>query len=73
VPVLDFLTGPRARISFVPSGRLRGVALVAEDQDWKHGAGAVVRGTSLVLVMAALGREVAVPLVSGEGVALLAP
>lgn len=70
-PVLDFLTGARARAGFVPPGRLRGVALVAEDQDWRHGAGAVVRGPSLALALAVLGRAAAIPHVSGEGVALL--
>jgi uncharacterized protein (TIGR03083 family) len=71
-PVLEFLTGPRARAGFVPAGRLRDVALVAEDQEWRHGEGAVVRGPSLPLAMAVLGRDVAFGAVSGEGVARLA-
>ncbi len=72
VPVLDFLTGPRARAGFVPPGRLRGVALAAEDQDWRHGDGVGVRGPSLLLAMAVLGRRPAVATLSGEGVPLLA-
>lgn len=72
LPVLDFLTGRRARAAFVPGGRLRGVALVAQDQDWRWGDGAVVRGPSLVLAMAVLGREAAFPALSGEGLPLLA-
>ncbi len=71
-PVLNFLIGPRARAGFVPSGRLRGVALVADDQQWRHGHGAEVRGPSLALAMAVLGRDVALTAVSGEGVPLLA-
>lgn len=71
-PVLDFLTGPRAYAGFVPRGRLRGVALAAEDQDWRHGGGAPVRGPSLLLAMAVLGRERAMAAVCGEGAALLA-
>jgi len=71
LPVLEFLTSRRARASFVPAGRLRGVALVAEDQDWRYGEGAVVQGPSLVLAMAILGRQAAFPAVSGEGVPLL--
>ena len=71
-PVLDFLVSVRALAGFVPPGRLAGVALAAEDQDWRHGGGAVVRGPSLALAMAVLGRREAMARVSGEGVARLA-
>lgn len=70
-PVLDFLTSARAGVSFVPPRRLRGVALMAEDQEWRRGEGALVKGPSLVLAMAVLGREPALSAVSGEGVPLL--
>ena len=71
-PVLDFLTGPRARAGFVPSGRLRGLALVADDQPWRHGTGAEVRGPGLLLAMAVLGREPAYAGLTGPGVERLA-
>ena len=71
LPVLGFLTSPRARAGFVPPRRLRGVRLVAEDQDWRHGGGAVVRGSSLALVMGVLGRGAAAAHLSGEGALLL--
>ncbi|MDQ3612427.1 MAG: maleylpyruvate isomerase family mycothiol-dependent enzyme [Actinomycetota bacterium] len=71
-PVLDFLTGPRARAGFVPAGRLRGLALVATDQQWRRGQGVEVRGPSLALAMAMLGRDAALTVLSGEGVVLLA-
>lgn len=61
LPVLDFLTSPPARAGFVPPGRLRGMTLVVEDQDWRHGEGAVVRGASLAVVMGVLGRGAAAP------------
>lgn len=67
-PALDFLTGPRAAAGFVPPRRLRGVALVADDQDWTWGSGDVVRGPSLALLMAVLGRSAARPALGGDGV-----
>ena len=70
-PVLDFLTGPKALLGFVPRGRLRGVALQAEDLDWSHGSGAVVRGPALLLAMGVLGRQAALAGLTGEGVARL--
>lgn len=70
-PVLDFLVGRRAAAGFVPPGRLRGLALVAEDAGWRHGDGPEVRGPALLVALAALGRQPALPLVEGEGVPLL--
>ena len=69
--VLDFLVSRRARLGFVPRGRLDGLQLVADDQDWAHGSGAEVRGPSEAVALAVLGRTVALPELSGEGVALL--
>lgn len=72
-PVLGFLTSLRAQAGFVPRKRLRGVRLVAQDQDWSHGVGAEVAGPSLALAMAALGRPAARPYLHGDGVARLLP
>jgi uncharacterized protein (TIGR03083 family) len=71
-PVLEFLVGPRAAVAFVPPGRLRGVRLVATDQDWAHGRGKVLEGPSLLLAMAVLGRRPALDGVQGDGQQLLA-
>ena len=68
--VLDFLTDPRSSPHLVPPDRLRGVALLA-DQDWHHDEGPVVRGPSLALAMGTLGRDAAFGSLSGEGVAML--
>ena len=70
LPVLDFLAGPKAG-GLVPRGRLAGLRLVATDVDWAHGDGAVVEGPALPLAMAALGRRVALPELTGPGAARL--
>jgi uncharacterized protein (TIGR03083 family) len=67
-PVLDLLVSPLAAAGFVPPGRLKGLRLVAEDSDWSHGDGAEVRGPSLPLAMAVLGRPAAGAAVTGPGV-----
>lgn len=71
-PVLDFLTSRRAGAGFVPPGRLRGLALRADDIAWERGVGAEVRGPALVLAMGILGREQAFPGLTGDGVTWLA-
>lgn len=70
-PVLDFLTGPRALTGFVRPGRVRGLGLVADDQDWRHGRGAEVRGPGLLLALGILGRAPAIDRLTGDGVASL--
>jgi uncharacterized protein (TIGR03083 family) len=70
-PVLDFLTGPLALTGFVRPGRVRGLALVADDADWRHGRGAEVRGPGLLLALGILGRAPAIDQLTGEGVARL--
>lgn len=71
-PALDFLVSPRAAVAFVPRGRLRGLRLVADDQDWQHGQGREVRGPSLALALTVLGRRVAADQLEGDGAPLLA-
>ena len=70
-PVLDFLTGPLALTGFVRPGRVRGLALVADDSDWRSGRGAEVRGPGLLLALGILGRAPAIDRLTGEGVARL--
>lgn len=71
-PVLDFLVSPRAHAGFVPMSRLKGLRLVADDQDWAHGSGREIRGPSLALTLGVLGRPAALPSLRGEGTATLA-
>lgn len=68
--VLDFLTSPAAR-RVAPRGRLAGLRLLATDQDWSRGDGALVEGTSEALALAAVGRGVVLPELSGDGAAVL--
>ncbi len=70
--VLDFLVSPRAHVGFVPRNRLKGLRLVAEDQEWAHGTGREVVAPSLALAMAVLGRRAALPALRGEGAPALA-
>jgi uncharacterized protein (TIGR03083 family) len=70
--VLDFLVSKRARRGFVPAGRLAGLHLRTDDQDWVHGDGALVVGPSEALAMAVAGRPAALPELSGPGVEQLA-
>lgn len=66
-PVLDYLVSSKARGALVPRRRLQAVRLVADDQDWAHGEGLEVAGSSLALAMGVLGRRAALPLLSGAG------
>ncbi len=68
--VLDFLCGGRAR-GFVPAARTKGLRFEATDLDWSAGAGPVVSGTGEAIMLAVAGRRVAVPDLSGAGVAAL--
>lgn len=52
--------------------RIRGLRLVAEDIDWSRGSGPEVRGTGEAVLLAAAGRRVAFPELSGPGVEVLA-
>jgi uncharacterized protein (TIGR03083 family) len=69
---LDMLMSPRARLGFVPKGRLDGLRLHATDFDWSAGSGAEVDGPGEALLMAMAGRHVALADLSGDGVAVLA-
>ena len=71
-PVLDFMVSGRRAGGFVPRGRLRGLRLVATDQEWASGEGEEVRGTSEALALAASGRPVVLPELTGPGVDALA-
>jgi uncharacterized protein (TIGR03083 family) len=69
---LDMLTSPRARMGFVPKGRLDGLRLQATDLDWSAGSGPDVTGNGEALLMAMAGRRAALDDLTGAGVAILA-
>jgi uncharacterized protein (TIGR03083 family) len=70
--VLDFLVSRPARRGFVRAGRLTGLRLQADDQEWGHGDGELVTGPSEAMAMAMAGRPAALPDLSGPGVPTLA-
>jgi hypothetical protein len=47
--------------------RIEGLALTATDADWSHGAGQLVEGPMLSLLLAMTGRTVACDDLAGEG------
>jgi len=51
--------------------RLRGLQLSATDSAWSAGDGPEIRGTSGVLLLLLTGRQAALPLLAGDGIALL--
>ena len=69
---LDFATSGKDHGTFIPRARLKGLRLVATDQDWSAGDGDEIRGASLPLVLAALGRKVVLPELAGAVSALQA-
>jgi uncharacterized protein (TIGR03083 family) len=63
---LEFVTTGRP-VGFVPRGQLTGLRLVATDLDWSWGDGALARGRGMDLLLAACGREAALPRLEGPG------
>ena len=70
-PALDFLVSTPASKGFIPRGRLVGLRLVASDQDWQHGQGPEVHGSSEAIAMAVSGRPAALGDLTGPGVDVL--
>ena len=70
-PALDFLVSTPASRGFIPRDRLVGLRLVATDQDWQHGEGAEIHGTSEAVAMAVSGRRVALDDLAGAGADVL--
>jgi len=68
---LEFIT-TGCPIGFVPRGRLRGLRLVATDDNWEWGDGAEVHGRGIDLLMAACGRSSVLPALDGQGSKTLA-
>ncbi len=70
-PALDFLVSRTAARGFIPRSRLAGLRLVATDQDWSHGDGTEVLGTSEAVAMAVSGRPAALDDLTGPGADVL--
>lgn len=69
---LDFLTSPQGTRGFIPRGRIAGLQLATDDQDWQWGNGDEVRGPSEALSLAVSGRPIALQELTGPGVQILA-
>lgn len=67
-PALDVALGAPT----LPAKRhARGLTLMADDLDWRHGSGPEVRGPGEALLMAAAGRAAALDELAGEGLPAL--
>lgn len=55
---MEFVTGGRA-VGFLPGSRVRGLRFVATDGDGAWGKGNIIHGPAMSLLLAALGRRVA--------------
>lgn len=69
VSVMDFYGGSNLLIG--TKRRIAGLALRATDADWSHGAGPVVEGPAIDLLVAMTGRTAACDRLSGDGVDVL--
>ncbi|OLP03249.1 hypothetical protein BVU76_05845 [Mycolicibacterium porcinum] len=68
--VLDFLTS-RTQLGFFPHRRLRGIALHDADTGRTWGAGQVITGSGVALMLAVCGRTVAFEQLAGDGLRVL--
>ena len=69
IQVADFYKG--SNLILGTKRRIAGLGLRATDTDWSHGSGPEVSGPMMPLLMAMVGRKVALDELSGEGVATL--
>ncbi|SDE69037.1 TIGR03083 family protein [Blastococcus fimeti] len=67
---LDYVTDASSR-GVVPKGALDGLRFEADDIDWAHGSGPVVRGPAEALLLAVTGRTTALDHLTGDGVPTL--
>lgn len=67
---LDHVTDPSSR-GLVPKGALDGLRVEADDIEWTHGSGPVVRGPADALLLALTGRLPALDHLDGDGVPTL--
>jgi uncharacterized protein (TIGR03083 family) len=67
---LDYVTDPSSR-GVVRTGTVDGLRFEADDIDWTHGSGPVVRGPAEALLLAVTGRTTALDHLTGDGVPAL--
>lgn len=70
-PALDFLVSKPATKGFIPGDRLTGLRFVAADQDWRHGDGPEIIGSSEAIALAVSGRRAALDDLAGPGLDVL--
>ena len=70
-PALDFLVSKPASRGFIPRDRLTGLRFIATDQDWRHGDGPEIVGSSEAIAMAVSGRPAALDDLAGPGLDIL--
>lgn len=70
-PALDFLVSKPATKGFIPRDRLTGLRFVATDQDWRHGDGPEIIGSSEAIALAVSGRRAALDDLAGPGLDVL--
>jgi uncharacterized protein (TIGR03083 family) len=70
-PALDFLVSKPASRGFIPRDRLTGLRFIAADQDWRHGDGPEIVGSSEAIAMAVSGRPAALDDLAGPGLDIL--
>src|SRR3712207_5988296 len=70
-PALDFLVSKPASRGFISRDRLVGLRLIATDQDWRHGEGPEIHGSSEAIAMAVSGRPAALDDLAGPGTDVL--
>ena len=70
-PALDFLVCKPATKGFIPRDRLTGLRFIATDQNWRHGDGPEILGSSEALAMAVSGRPAALVDLAGPGLDVL--
>ena len=66
-PSLTFVVGPKSNQLFVPPKRYANIRLIATDLKWRVGKGPEVEGPALELLMALMGRGIALQHLSGPG------
>ncbi len=66
-PALDFLVSHPASRTFIPRHRLTGLRFITDDQDWRHGDGPEIVGSSEAIAMAVSGRPAALADLAGPG------
>jgi hypothetical protein len=64
------VTDPASR-GVVPKGTLEALRFEADDIDWTHGSGPVVRGPAEALLLALTGRTTALDRLKGDGLLTL--